>query len=447
MIRLGKYYECFKVVEVLVALFVIPFFFFNLLASWFPATLRISYYFIVSLFVFQSALSYLHSMSGFRKERFRERATAKHQVIPKVTFIVSAYLPNELEVIEETLLNLLQNIERPQAGMEVVLAYNSPHLEPLELRLRDLAYAFPELVLANAYNSRSKSENLNYVLGLASGEMIVLIDADHHPRPDCISRAWRWLDEGYDVVQGRCKIRNGKQSIIAALVEVEFETIYGISHYAKSRLFDSALFGGSNGYWKAKVIKAVRFRTDTLTEDIDATLRALLSGYHIVHDRSIVSTELAPTTVRSLWYQRKRWAQGWYQCSVLYQIPVWRSAYLNIRQRFIWTVLLMWRVVYDILGHLLFPILFAYWFYRGKVEFPMTAYIWFALIFTMFSGPFETIAAFKNASIPRPRVAQFICYAFLHFPYTLFKNTIQVVAIRDEILGKRDWVVSPRNKR
>jgi cellulose synthase/poly-beta-1,6-N-acetylglucosamine synthase-like glycosyltransferase len=307
-------------------------------------------------------------------------------------------------------------------------------------------YKWPQLILANAYGSRSKSENLNYALEIASGEMIVLLDADHLVSADCLQRAWRWLDEGYNVVQGRCKIRNGRINPISALVEVEFEAIYGISHYAKSKLFDSALFGGTNGYWRSSTVKELKFDPQRLTEDIDTTLRAILKGNHIVHDRSIVSTELAPENLGSLWFQRKRWAQGWFQCSVKYQWAVFNSQFLNLFQKFMWTTLLMWRVTYDILSHLLFPVVFAFWMTRGKIELPMNSFIWFALFFVMLSGPFEALVAYKNAAAPRAPARQYFYYAFFAFWYTLFKNTIQIVAIRDELLGNKEWVVSVRRK-
>jgi len=433
-----------KIFEILLVFLVIPTLIFYLISLRWPDFLNYAYYFIVWLFVFQSGLSYTYSLSAFRRKIFRELPTAKHAIIPKTTFIVTAYLPNELEVIEDTLLNILEHIQRPQDGIELILVYNTPRMEGIEPRLRELAYKWPELILANAYDSRSKSENLNYALEIASGEMIVLLDADHLVAPDCLKRAWRWLDEGYNVVQGRCKIRNGRRSPVSALVEVEFEVIYGISHYAKSKLFDSTLFGGTNGYWRSALIKKLKFNPERLTEDIDTTLRAILQGNHIVHDRSIISTELAPETLTGLWFQRKRWAQGWFQCSLKYQMAILESKFLNIFQKFMWTTLLMWRVIYDILSHLLFPIVFAFWLIKGRIELPMNSFIWFALFFVMLSGPFEALVAYKNASLPRARVWQYLYYAFFAFGYTLFKNMIQVVAIRDELLGKREWVVSQR---
>jgi cellulose synthase/poly-beta-1,6-N-acetylglucosamine synthase-like glycosyltransferase len=438
--------EWSKLFEVFIVLLVIPTFVFYFIGLYRPALLKFSYYFIVSLFIFQSGLSYIYSLSAFRKGKFRELPSAKQRPVPKSTFIVSAYLPNEIEVVEDTLVNILKHVERPAEGIELILAYNTPQMEEIEPRLRELAYVWPELILANAYGSKSKSENLNYALEIASGEMIVLLDADHLVSPDCLSLAWRWLDEGYNIVQGRCKIRNGGKSIVSSLVEVEFEAIYGVSHYAKSRIFDSTLFGGTNGYWRSSLIKKIKFREDRLTEDIDATLRAILTGNHIVHDRTIISTELAPQTLGGVWFQRKRWAQGWFQCSVRYQLPILGCKYLNIFQKFMWTTLLMWRVIYDILSHLLFPIVFAFWILKAKITLPMNSFIWFALFFTLLSGPFEAAVAYKNSSLPKASIVQYLFYAFFTFPYTTFKNAIQVVAIRDELLGKREWVVSQRKK-
>ncbi|MBF0121811.1 MAG: hypothetical protein HQL21_00205 [Candidatus Omnitrophica bacterium] len=129
-----------------------------------------------------------------------------------------------------------------------------------------------------------------------------------------------------------------------------------------------------------------------------------------------------------------------------HQWPVFISSQLNVLQKFMWTTLLAWRVIYDILGHFLFPIVFAFWLTRGQVALPMNGFIWFALFFTFFSGPFEALIAYKNATLPKASIIQYFCYAFLAFPYTMFKNTIQVVAIRDELVGVREWVISQRDK-
>lgn len=436
-----------KVFEVLFVFLIINTFIFYLISFRSMSVLWFGYYSTITLYSIQAMLMVVYALSALPHRNFEVEKLNEEIIVPKTTFIVSAYLTNEVTVIEETLLNILEKVEWPAAGIEVILVYNTPHLDPVEIKLRELALKWPELILSNAYKSRSKSENLNYVISQVSGEMVVLLDADHLVAPDCLKRAWRWLAKRYDVVQGRCQIRNGGTSLVTRLVEVEFEIIYGIQHFTKSMVYNAALFGGSNGYWKKSVLQQIKFRTDMLTEDIDATLRATLSGYHFFHDRSIIASELAPETPGRLWFQRKRWAQGWFQTSLKYQWPILWTKYLNLPQKFLWTTLLMWRIFYDLMTHFLFPIVFAFWLHQGHVSFPMSPYIWYCVLITLLSGPFETIIAYADAVRPHSSVWRYAFYALCTFPYTLFKNTLQVVAMRDELLGKRDWVISPRGKR
>lgn len=439
--------EWFKIFETALVVLVVPALIFYSIARVWPLFLDVSYHVIVIIMVFQAGLSYWYTASVFSRKKFVPRPAARNRPVPRTTFIVSAYLPNEVSVVEETILNILTNVTRPAEGIEVILAYNTPHLEPLELKLRELAYQWPELILANAYGSRTKSENLNYASGLATGEMSVLLDSDHRVAGDCLGRAWRWLDGGYDVVQGRCKVRNGEESLIARIVEVEFEVIYGLQHPSKSIIFDTSLFGGSNGYWKTSALRQVRFDENMLTEDIDSTIRGILAGCRFVMDRSIISTELAPNTLKGLWYQRKRWSQGWFQCSIKYQIPMWTTPHLNPAQKFLWTTLLSWRLGYDFLSTMLLPVLFAFWLFLGRVTLPVNAFIVFALVFTLFNGPWQAFAAYKNAAVPRAQPGRYLLYALAVWPYTMFKMFLHLVAVRDEMIGENAWVISERSKR
>lgn len=57
--------------------------------------------------------------------------------------------------------------------------------------------------------STSKAENINVALAKARSAFVGIFDADHHPEPESFIRAWRWLSNGYDVVQGHNVICNG----------------------------------------------------------------------------------------------------------------------------------------------------------------------------------------------------------------------------------------------
>jgi cellulose synthase/poly-beta-1,6-N-acetylglucosamine synthase-like glycosyltransferase len=368
---------------------------------------------------------------------------APRKPVPPCSLIVAAYLPNEQHIIVETIQHLLSKVDRPAAGFEVILAYNSPVELPVEDVLRRMAQTDPALKLLRVRESESKAENLNAAMDAATGEVIGILDADHHLYPDCLARAWRWLESGYDVVQGRNIIRNFDENVMTRIIAVEFECVYGVSHPAKSLFVDTGIFGGSNGYWRADVLRRVRFDPHALTEDIDASSRALLLGYRIMHDRSIISTEFAPTEFRSFWFQRKRWSQGWLEVSLRYQRRFWTSNKLNIWQKLYWTYLLYYREIYPPITLQIFPIVFSLLLYQGSLPLKAHWYLWATAIITLLSGPYQTVVASKNA-IQKYPIGYAITYALIVFFYAILKNMISIVAIYDHLLGRTDWVVTRR---
>ncbi|TKY87310.1 hypothetical protein EX895_003987 [Sporisorium graminicola] len=65
-----------------------------------------------------------------------------------------------------------------------------------------------------------------------------------------------------------------------------------------------------------------------LTEDIDSSMRAIISGARIEYDLKVLSYELAPETLAALVKQRLRWSQGWTQVAFRHAIPsIRRGAY------------------------------------------------------------------------------------------------------------------------
>lgn len=366
--------------------------------------------------------------------------------VPRCSFIVAAYLPNEQEIILETIHHLLTQVQRPTEGLEIILAYNSPMELPVEETLYRLSQMAPEFRLLRVEDSRSKAENLNAALEIVTGEITCILDADHHPAPDCLVRAWCWLEHDYHVVQGRNIIRNHGDNLLTQTIAVEFESVYGVSHAAKSFLTDTTIFGGSNGYWRTSVLQRIRFNPRMLTEDIDASMRVLLNGYRIIHDRSIITTELAPVDFQSLWFQRKRWAQGWLEVSLKYQQRFRKCKKLNPWQRLYWTYLLYCCKFCSIVALQIFPISLALFFSQTEIPPSIDTYLWLSTVLTVFSGVYQTLATMKVAAVHYP-LRYFVQHSLVIFFYTTLRCSISVVALYDHLNGRNDWVVTPRETR
>ena len=365
---------------------------------------------------------------------------------PAASAIIPAYLPNEAATIVDTLRSMLN---QDYAGpLQVVLAYNSPHHLPVEEELRALARSDSRLVVMKVPYSTSKAQNVNAALEVVTGEFVGVFDADHHPAPDAFDRAWRWISHGADVVQGHCVIRNGNASWVARMVAVEFESIYAVSHPGRAKLHGFGIFGGSNGFWRTQVLHETRMHGQMLTEDIDSSMRVLLSGRNVANDPALVSRELAPATLSALWKQRMRWAQGWFQVSRKHLLSALRSEELSVRNKLGVTFLLGWRELYPWLALQVIPVIgYTIWRDGGFASLD-----WFVPVFvlctlyTLTTGPAQVLFAWRLAAPEiRRHPAWFFSYLVVStIFYTEFKNHVARVAQLKELTGERKWAITPR---
>ena len=240
--------------------------------------------------------------------------------LPIIDLIIVAYLPNEQDIVMDRAHYAVEKIVYPRDRIRVNVVYNTPRsIEPLETDLQNLMIKHPNLRVIKVLGSTSKADNLNHFFSLDTGaDVIAIFDCDHYTHP----YGPRWAAERFvsnkkiDVVQGRCVIFNTQESWLSALIAVEFDKIYAISHPGRAAMWGFGLFTGSNGYWRASLIKDLKMDGHMLTEDIDSALRAVARNAKTVHDSNVISYELAPATWMAFWKQRLRWTQGWTQASI-----------------------------------------------------------------------------------------------------------------------------------
>ena len=361
---------------------------------------------------------------------------------PGATAIVPAYLPNEAAIILET---VMHHLTTGPPDLQIIIAYNTPVPNPVEQDLALLADENPRLVVLRVENSHSKAENVNAALAIATGAIIGVFDADHHPASDSYARAWRWLADGADVVQGRCVVRRheGRSSLVSMAVTAEFEQMYSVGHPGRTRIMGIGLFGGSNGFWRAESLRSIGLDPTALTEDIDASVRLLRAGGRIATDPGIVSGELAPPTWESLCNQRLRWAQGWFQVGRRHLGGVLRDPNISLRRRIGVFWLWGWGTVLPWIGVLSIPLTIHGWLHHDVS--PWSKIIGYILLFGTVSFIVHVGVAFRKA-VPgtlRPRVfatyiaANLVFYAYIRVALTRLGHIHQFA-------GRTEWFVTPR---
>jgi cellulose synthase/poly-beta-1,6-N-acetylglucosamine synthase-like glycosyltransferase len=183
-----------------------------------------------------------------------------------------------------------------------------------------------------------------------------------------------------------------------------------------------------------------------LTEDIDSSMRVVADGGKIICDPGLISRELAPVTLKALWIQRMRWAQGWLQVSYRHLKPSLRSPHLSLRQKLGLTHLLGWREIYPWLSLQIIPILAYKLWWRGEEINWFRPFFLFTTLVMLSNGPAQILFTYRQAAPEiRRRKGWFLFYyvASCLF-YMEFKNVIARVAHLKEAMRERDWKVTPR---
>lgn len=243
---------------------------------------------------------------------------------PKIDLVLVAYLPNEQYIIKRQIRYAMTQIEYPASRLTINVVYNTPKpIEPLESELKEMTKQYGHLKVVSVPNSTSKADNINYFLSLPSdSEIIAIFDTDHYPSRYALKWVARAFNKGdVDIIQGRCCIYNFSETWLTRLIAAEFDMIYGVFHPGRARSHRFGLFGGSNGYWNASLLRSLGMQKHMLTEDIDSTLRAIVSGARIKYMLEVQSYETAPETVMALLKQRMRWTQGWFQVTLRHAVP------------------------------------------------------------------------------------------------------------------------------
>ncbi|MGE5655415.1 MAG: glycosyltransferase [Actinomycetota bacterium] len=379
---------------------------------------------LISLFA--SELPYATPTS--RSKAFSSKLSAK---LNQFTVVIPAYLPAEQDIILDTI-NYFLLLRLP---FKIILTYNTPYDLPIEKQFSKLP-----IQVFKVPGSQSKAENINYILRQIKTKYVAIFDADHAPLPENFSKALYWLQNGYDIVQGTClPVPN---SPLARFLSVEFNQMYNINHIARPRLWNFAIFGGSNGYFKTKILKQLAFDHKMLTEDIDLSLRALLSKMKIHFDRTIISYEKAPQNLKELWKQRTRWSQGWLQVSCKYAKVILCSdtRKFSWRQKIGLLLLLPFREWGQFICLQTLPLAIAMSVQLGNWNW---ANIWLLtfivlLVFLLVEPLWVAIVKDRNSA----NCTWFIVYALLSPLYLLFLKVVTLYAYFREIRGSRRFEVT-----
>lgn len=160
--------------------------------------------------------------------------------------------------------------------------------------------------------NRGKADRLNLGFASARHELVVVGDADTHIHPSAVKLLVARMRRSPLVaaVAGSPHVTN-RGTVISAMQMLEVAAIIGLIRRTQAVYGRVGVVAGVLGLFRRDAVLGVGgYRGEMATEDIDLSWRLLLAGWHTTFEPKALIGMQVPTTVRSLWAQRKRWARG-----------------------------------------------------------------------------------------------------------------------------------------
>lgn len=193
-------------------------------------------------------------------------------------------------------------------------------------------------------NTDYKAGNLNNALAHTSGELVVVLDADHLVRRDFLDRLLGYFeDERVALVQTPQVFYNVDSFQHHFRPDNRRMWHEGaIFHHAMqpgANRWNAAFFVGTGAILRRSALVAIGgFATGAVTEDAFTSLRLHAAGYRSVYRDEPMGYLLAPESLVQYLTQRLRWGQGSMQILRL-ENPMFRRG-LSLRQRVAYTAAL-----------------------------------------------------------------------------------------------------------
>lgn len=226
----------------------------------------------------------------------------------RVSAIIPAY--NEEKVILKTIESIL---ESDYKKLEIIVVDDGSKDKTSQL-VKEKYGSNPTVKLITKENG-GKSSALNVGIREATGEYLLLLDADTIVEKDAISRMIpHFKNDKVGAVSGNTRVGNNF-NLITRCQKVEYIRDFNLIKNGMSHLNCMAVVPGALGMWrKTAVISVGGFSTRTLGEDRDITMALQRKGWKITFEPSAFARTEAPSDFKDFMKQRYRWTYSTLQC-------------------------------------------------------------------------------------------------------------------------------------
>ena len=279
----------------------------------------------IFVFMYPAGMAVYWFMAGacyylFKEGKLNEpisRYMPSHDV-PMISLMVPCY--NEGDNLDESIPHLLQ-LRYP--NYELIFINDGSKDNTGEII--DRWAAKETKITALHQENQGKASALNHGLTIAKGKYVACIDGDavlDYYALDYMVQALE-KDPKYAATTGNPRVRN-RSTILGRLQVSEFSSIIGLIKRAQGLMGTIFTVSGVCCLFRKDVMEEIGgWSTNMITEDIDISWKIQIAGYNIMYEPRALCWVLMPESMKGLYKQRLRWAQGGAETIIKYFPKIW----------------------------------------------------------------------------------------------------------------------------
>jgi cellulose synthase/poly-beta-1,6-N-acetylglucosamine synthase-like glycosyltransferase len=215
-----------------------------------------------------------------------------------------------------TFVTAMQALDWPKAKLDVLLLLEENDQETVIAAEAMNLPSYIRIVVVPHSMPKTKPKACNYGLSFASGEYVVIYDAEDIPEPAQLKKAYLGFqnsDPSVRCLQAKLNYFNPHQNLLTRLFTAEYSLWFDVILPGLQSINTSLPLGGTSNHFRTRdLLELEGWDPFNVTEDCDLGARIFKRGYRTAIIDS-VTLEEANSDVKNWIRQRSRWIKGYMQ--------------------------------------------------------------------------------------------------------------------------------------
>lgn len=232
---------------------------------------------------------------------------------PKYTILCPLY--KEANILKNYVANMAA-LDYPKNKLECLLLLEEDDLETIEIAKNLELPGFFTLIIIQGSYPKTKPRACNIGLEYATGDYIVIYDAEDRPDKDQLKKAVLLFENsGQEIgcIQAKLNYYNPTQNFLTKMFTSEYSLWFDLILPGLQAINAPIPLGGTSNHFRTKDLKQLGgWDAYNVTEDCDLGIRLKEAGYKTLILKS-TTWEEANSEIKNWIRQRSRWVKGYFQ--------------------------------------------------------------------------------------------------------------------------------------